>query len=169
MASRRGRVKIKYNEGASGVTVSERPSNIRVDPPKQKRLSAKSLDGSVKLTPYKIKRICEVIKTGNKLGTAAAVVGISRSTLGEYLKIGTNPAHPSFHKIYQDLVEAVLLAEAESEQELVTRLVDHLKKKRPEAIINFLEKRFKSWAPEKPSVVGEGDENIKKITIEFKE
>lgn len=72
----------------------------------------------VDVTPELTETICETVRRGNFLDTAGALVGISRSTLGTWLRRGAREeAGP-----YAEFTRAVRLAQAEAEAEGVSAI-----------------------------------------------
>ena len=79
-------------------------------PRKKKRRGNKGGRPS-KLTPEITKRICDLVRAGNYLEVAAAVCGINKDTLFEWLKRGARSSRGPY-KRFSDSVD-IALAEAE--------------------------------------------------------
>lgn len=72
----------------------------------------------VEVTPELTQTICETVRRGNFLDTAGALVGISRSTLGTWLRRGAREETGE----YAEFTRAVRLAQAEAEAEGVSAI-----------------------------------------------
>lgn len=91
-------------------------------------------------TPDAVEAICEALKRGNYLETAATLAGISERSLYAWMSMGKRGEEP-----YAAFLQAVKHAQAVAEDTLVTEL-----RARPEqwqALATILERRFRSrWA-----------------------
>jgi transposase len=72
------------------------------------------------LSPQKIDKVCEAVAKGNHYRVAAALVGVHPSTLSNWLAKGER-AEPG--SIYKELLDRMMLAEAQHEARLVDVMV----------------------------------------------
>lgn len=77
----------------------------------EKRISKRPAGRPTKLTPELQAKICDALRTGNYLETAAAFAGIDKTTLFDWLRRGAR----STSGIYHDFSRAVEKALADSE------------------------------------------------------
>jgi transposase len=90
-----------------------------------------------KLTKDTSTAICEAVKRGNYIETAAALAGVHRATLYEWLKKGRSEATG----IYHDFAEAMELALAESEDTMLV-LIGNAAEEQWQAAAWRLERRY---------------------------
>lgn len=76
----------------------------------------------VKLTDSVTNRICEIIRAGGYVETAAAVAGISKATYHDWIKRGDPAGVKAADAPFRDFRDKVEQAKAEGEATLVTRL-----------------------------------------------
>jgi hypothetical protein len=93
--------------------------------------------GPSKLTKKVSDAICDSIRAGNYMETAAAVAGVSKDTLYEWLKLGAAPGATGICKRFSDAVQRAL---AEGEASSVAKVLAgpwqahawHLERSRPQ-------------------------------------
>ncbi len=69
-----------------------------------------------KLTPERVERICGALRRGHSRSTAAVLAGIGKSTFFAWMAVADGPDAP---QDFVDFREAIKMAEAEGERELV--------------------------------------------------
>lgn len=97
-----------------------------------------------RLTPDVEDRICELVRQGNYLSTAARAAGVGYATVKTWMSRGTQEGDE--HELHRAFRAAVQRAERESEQELVAMVRNHAKEDW-RAAIALLERRApKRWS-----------------------
>lgn len=90
-----------------------------------------------KLTAERQARICELIRAGHYKRVAAAQAGISEKTFYEWLQRG-EPGAANYQRRFAQFREAVLQAEAESEEILLRKVLEG----GPKLALEILARRF---------------------------
>ena len=124
------------------------------------------LNGRPPLEPQNYQQvICEFIRKGNYVETAAAASGVTKETLYTWLKEGAKAPPDSPYRIFSD---AVCKAVAESETRLIDRVEDHSKKGDLRADTWRIERRFPNrWGLKgRIELTGEGGGPVR-VTQEF--
>ena len=104
-----------------------------------------------KLTPERAAKIIELVRKGNFKATAARAAGVWPTTLDDWVNRGKVEKKGKFHEFYLALEEA----DAQAEIDAVARWEKH-QDKSPEAIKEFLRRRFQHWnVPDKREVKAE--------------
>jgi hypothetical protein len=102
-------------------------------------------------TKFNAKRanlIIEAVRKGNFITTAAKAAGVHQTTIDSWRRKGKEAKSGKLHKFYLALEEAEALGEMDAVEDW-----RELRKKSPEAIKEFLRRRYEHWnAPEKHEV-----------------